>query len=361
MPDRIKILYIDDEANNLLGFKASFRLDYDILIANNTNEAFSHLEKNPDIKIIFCDQRMPDKTGVQFFEDIRGKYPFPIRILITGYTDIESVIEAINRGNIFRYVKKPWTDADIRSCITEADKYYTTHSILAVKNKELQKAYDELDKFAYSVTHDIRRPLVSILGAIEVAQHIDDIHEIREMLNMMQDSVKNLDNFIQSIHDYYNINRGQLQIVVINFDELIQELLETYRITSRINNIQFTTNINRQEDFRSDKMSVKIILNNLISNAFKYQSKNNTEKKVDLSISIVTGIATISVRDNGIGIAQEHIGEIFDLFFRATTEEVGSGFGLYTVKDALIKLNGQIKVDTVLGEGSTFTVTIPNK
>jgi signal transduction histidine kinase len=203
--------------------------------------------------------------------------------------------------------------------------------------------------------------LVSILGAIEVAQNIDDIQEIREMLNMMQDSVKNLDNFIQSIHDYYNINRGQLQIDVINFEELAQELVETYRITSRINKIQFTTDINRQEDFRSDKMSVKIILNNLISNAFKYQRKNNTEKKVNLKINIATGTASISVKDNGIGIAQEHLSEIFDLFFRATTEEVGSGFGLYTVKDALIKLNGHVKVASVLGEGSTFTVTIPNK
>lgn len=203
--------------------------------------------------------------------------------------------------------------------------------------------------------------LIRRLFGATVAQHIDDVNEIRDMLNMMQESVKNLDAFIQSIHDYYNINRGQLQIDTLNYNELVQELLETYRITARINNITFTTNINQQEDFRSDKMSVKIVLNNLISNAFKYQRKNNPDKKVELNITVITGTATILIRDNGIGIAQEHIGEIFDLFFRATTEEVGSGFGLYTVKDALIKLNGQVKVDSILGEGTAFTVTIPNK
>ncbi|WP_423147109.1 hybrid sensor histidine kinase/response regulator [Rubrolithibacter danxiaensis] len=361
MAEKIKILYIDDEVNNLVGFKASFRVDYNIYVAANTTEAIEILRKHADIRIIFCDQRMPDKTGVQFFEEIRNEFPHPIRILLTGYTDIESVINAINRGNIFRYVKKPWTDTDIRSAINEGDKYYMTNSMLSIKNKELQKAYDELDKFAYSVTHDIRRPLVSILGAIELAQHINEMTEIREMLSLMEESVKNLDSFIQSIHDYYNINRGELQIALIDFNELIKELQETYRITAKMSNIAYNTHFSQQEPFRSDKMSLKIIMNNLLSNAFKYQRKNNPDKMVELNIKIANGFATISVRDNGIGIHESHIGEIFNLFFRATSEEVGSGFGLYTVKDALLKLNGEVKVQSVLGEGSIFTVTIPNK
>jgi signal transduction histidine kinase len=108
-------------------------------------------------------------------------------------------------------------------------------------------------------------------------------------------------------------------------------------------------------------MSLKIILNNLLSNAFKYQKKNTNNKLVELDIKVANGFAEISVTDNGIGISEEHIPEIFDLFFRATSEEVGSGFGLYTVKDALLKLNGEVKVKSVINQGSTFTVTIPNK
>src|SRR5690606_24482938 len=174
---KIKVLYIDDEMNNLIGFKASFRLDYQVFIANNTAEALAHLEKHPDIQIVFCDQRMPDKTGVEFFEEIRTKHPYPIRILLTGYTDIESVIDAINRGHIFRYVKKPWTDADIRSAITEASQFYAATSMLALKNEELEQACQELDKFAYSVTHDMRGPMLSILGSIQLVEQMDDIQE----------------------------------------------------------------------------------------------------------------------------------------------------------------------------------------
>jgi len=146
MSEKIKVLYIDDEPNNLISFKASFRLDYQVYTADNTQDALKHLEAHPDIRIIFCDQRMPDKTGVEFFEDIRAQFPLPIRILLTGYTDIESVIDAINKSNIYRYVKKPWINEDIVSAIDEANKFYLANSMLSVKNDILQKAYNELDK-----------------------------------------------------------------------------------------------------------------------------------------------------------------------------------------------------------------------
>jgi len=359
--EKIKILYVDDEINNLVGFKASFRLDYTIITANNTVEALKHLKENPDIHIIFCDQRMPDKTGVQFFEDIRTEFPHPIRILLTAYADIESVIEAINRSNIFRYVKKPWIEVDIRSAIEESNRFYITNSLLSLKNEELQQAYNELDKFAYSVTHDIRRPLMSILGAVDVAQYIEDISELREMLSMMEESVMNLDVYIQNIHDYYKLRRGELNIEDINFNQIVTEQNDIFKLTAKMNKVNFTFDVLQDESFRSDKMAVKLILNNLLSNAFKYQNKSNNEKMVDLKIRVATGKATINIKDNGIGIDEKHFSEIFNMFFRATSQEVGSGFGLYNVKEAVKKLNGEVKVNSVPDMGSVFEVTIPNK
>jgi two-component system sensor histidine kinase/response regulator len=359
--DKIKILYLDDEANNLIGFKASFRVDYNILIANNSIEATAHLEKNPDIRIIFCDQRMPDKTGVEFFEEIRSSYPLPIRILLTGYTDIESVIDSINRGNIFRYVRKPWTNEDILSCIDQANKFFMVNSMLSLKNTELQKAYNELEKFAYSVTHDIRGPLLSILGAVDVAQYIDDIEEIKEMLRLMEKSVKKLDTFILNIHDYYSLKQGELQIKEVDFLDVVKDQVENFKITTNMKNINLITHVEQTESFRTDAMSLKIILSNLLSNAFKYQQKNNPDKWVELDILVKKGIATLQVKDNGIGIFEKHIGDIFNMFFRATAEEVGSGIGLYNVKDAVNKLGGDIKVNSVFNEGTTFIITIPTR
>lgn len=354
-------MYVDDEANNLVSFKASFRFDYNVLTANNTDEARQRLIDNPDVSVILCDQRMPDRTGVEFYEQIRVEFPNPVRILITGYTDIESVIDAINRGHIFRYIKKPWTDVDVQSAIDEAHKFYVTSSMLTLKNEELQKAYNELDKFAYSATHDMRGPILSVLGIINIAEETENIGEIKDMLQMMQKAMMKLDTYIQNLHDYYNIRRGELNIAEVNFDQLVRDMRDMFEITSRVDRVQFDTDVKQPEAFRSDEVSLKIILNNLLSNAFKYQKKNGREKKVDLRIDVEKGRANIFVTDNGIGIPENSINHIFNMFYRAANDELGSGFGLYNVKDALSKVNGSIEVQSQLDAGTTFKVTIPSK
>jgi two-component system, sensor histidine kinase and response regulator len=360
MSEKMKILYVDDEPDNLVGFKASLRLEYQILTAVNIPQAINCLDNHPEIKVVFCDQRMPGKTGVDFFEEIRISHPLPVRILLTAYTDVEAIIDAINRGNIFRYVKKPWTEADVISAIEEANKFYMANSMLSVKNDELQKAYDELNKFAYSVSHDIRGPLSGILGAINLAREIDDVEEMKEMLYLMQKSVKKLDTYVLSMHDYYSLQRGELKITEIDFNEIIDELKAIYNVHSKINKIAFNVNVKQDEIFRNDQAPLRLVLNNLLSNAFKYQEKDSKNKSVDLSVDVHNNVATIYVKDTGIGILGSHVGEIFNLFYRSNSLEVGSGFGLYNVKSALLKLNGQIEVNSVLHRGTTFKVTIPS-
>jgi two-component system sensor histidine kinase/response regulator len=361
MAEKIKILYIDDEMDNLTGFKATLRLDYQVFTTVNISGAMAHLDKHPDIRVIFCDQRMPFKTGVEFFEEIRDTHPLPIRILITAYTDIESVIDAINRGNIFSFVKKPWMEADLVSAIEDANKFYQANSILSIKNEELQRAYSELDKFAYSVSHDIRGPLSGILGAINVAREMYDVAEMKEMLFLMEKSLKKLDTYILSMHDYYSLQRGELHLADIDFSKMLDEFKDIYKSLANTANINFKVNVNQREPFRSDIIPLKLVLNNLLSNAFKYQNKNNDAKVVELNVDVHKGTATIQVTDTGIGILGNHLGEIFNLFYRASSQESGSGFGLYNVKSALLKLNGQIEVNSVLNKGTTFKVTIPTK
>jgi two-component system sensor histidine kinase/response regulator len=361
MSEKLKILYIDDERDNLTGFKANFRTEYRILLAENAAEAIEHLKKNPDIRVIFCDYRMPGKTGVEFFEEVRTEFPLPIRILITAYTDIEAVIAAINRGHIFRYIRKPWIVQDIISAIEEGNKFYIANSMLAVKNEELQQAYTELDKFAYSVSHDLRGPLTGILGAIDVGKEMSDINELKELLVLMEKSVFKLEDYISSMHDYYSSRRGELKIVDIDFNHLAEELKDVYRIYTTTNKICFEAVIHQTEPFRSDELVIKMILNNLVTNAIKYQKKNFENKKIDLNISVYDGLATILISDTGIGIPEDHFDEIFNLFSRATSHRAGSGLGLYNVKGGLLKLGGSIDVSSVLGEGTAFTLVIPSK
>ena len=358
--EKIKILYIDDEQDNLLGFKATLRFHYQVYTAIDVPQAISHLNDHPDIRIVFSDQRMPGQTGVDFFEIIRHSHPLPVRILITAYTDVESVIDSINKGNIFRYIKKPWEESELFSAIEEANKFYLTNSMLSKKHVELQTAYDELNRFAYSISHDIRGPISGLLGAIGIAKDITNLDEIKEMLFLMDKSLKKLDMYVLNMNDYYSLQRGELTIQEIDFNEIFREFAGIFGVVAKVDTVSFNTNINQKETFRSDKVLLNLIINNLLSNAFKYQDGNKADKLVEASVDVTNGLATISIKDSGIGILGNHIGEIFNLFYRATTHNVGSGFGLYNVKTALLKLNGHIEVASVMNQGTTFKVILPS-
>jgi response regulator RpfG family c-di-GMP phosphodiesterase len=129
---KINILYIDDEQNNLVSFKATFRLKYSVYIAISGEEAKRVLEANP-IDIIITDQRMPNMTGVEFLESILEQYPDPMRILLTGYADMNAVIDAINKGKIFHYLTKPWNEEELDMTIKRAYDVYR----LKLDEKEL--------------------------------------------------------------------------------------------------------------------------------------------------------------------------------------------------------------------------------
>jgi signal transduction histidine kinase len=134
-----------------------------------------------------------------------------------------------------------------------------------------------------------------------------------------------------------------------------------FRIAGKMENIRFISNVVQDDVFYSDEISIKMILNNLLANAFNYQRKDAPDKFVNVNIEVANNVAIISVQDNGIGIHESHINNIFTMFYRATSEETGSGLGLYNVKDALNKLNGAIEVTSVVNEGTTFKVIIPGK
>lgn len=356
-----EILYIDDEANNLISFKATFRYRYTIYTAINTADAREILRVNPDIRIIFCDQRMPGEMGIDFFHNMKLEFPRPIRILLTAYADMETVVDGVNKGHIFRFVRKPWLEEEIISSIEEANKFYIANSMLDIRNEELQKAYDELDKFAYSVSHDLRDPLTGVLSAIKLALEFDSVDRIHQILALMESSILKLNGYINSLHDYYLLKRGELTISEIDFEALFEYLRTFYSIYTQNNNVEFRTVVNQKNEFKSDETALKLILHNLLSNAFKYQKRDDDHKLVALSVTVEGSSAILQARDSGIGIAKENIGEIFKLFFRGSDQAEGTGFGLYNVKTALAKLQGEIEVESIEGEGTTFTVVIPTK
>lgn len=144
---QINVLFIDDEQHNLTAFRATFRRDYQVFTAISTAEAKEILSKE-NINIIFSDQRMPNQTGVAFFEEILDKYPLPIRILITGYTDIEVVVDAVNKGKIFKYLQKPWNYEEMVACIQEANSAFLESLEKEKEIEDLKELNEQLEFLA---------------------------------------------------------------------------------------------------------------------------------------------------------------------------------------------------------------------
>jgi response regulator RpfG family c-di-GMP phosphodiesterase len=142
--NKITILYVDDEMNNLISFKAVFRIKYNVLTAISGEEAIKIL-KNNNVDIIITDQRMPNMTGVEFLESILGEYPDPIRILLTGYADMNAVIDAVNKGKIFHYLTKPWNEEELDMTITRAYDVYRSRMEEKEMTQKLSLSNEQLE------------------------------------------------------------------------------------------------------------------------------------------------------------------------------------------------------------------------
>lgn len=142
--NKINILYVDDEENNLLSFKANFRFKYNVNICVSADDAMILLEKKP-IEIIITDQRMPNITGIEFLEKVLLIYPDPIRILLTGYADMNAVIDAVNKGKIYHYLSKPWNEEELDTTIARAYEVYQKNLEAKIMNEKLSLSNDQLE------------------------------------------------------------------------------------------------------------------------------------------------------------------------------------------------------------------------
>lgn len=354
-----RVLYVDDEQNNLNSFRANFRREFTVFTALSGTEGLAILEKE-FIEIIIADQRMPEMTGVEFFEKVVDVYPEGIRILLTGYADIEAVINAINKGQIYKFIAKPWKEEEIRVAVNNAKEVFDARRELKVKNESLQKAYDELDRFVYSVSHDLRSPLVSIKGVIYLANQEVKDEKALEYFGMANDMVEKLDEFIHNIIDYYKSTHDGNVASSLNIEKTLKEIKEEYRFHPHMENTTFTYEIHGGDTFTTNEVKFRIILNNLISNAMKYKNPDKVHHYVTVNVTKETDGVFVSVQDNGIGISENSQEKVFQMFYRDAKGNSGSGLGLYLVKEAVRRLNGTIELISNLGDGTTMKLWIPN-
>lgn len=231
---------------------------------------------------------------------------------------------------------------------------------LNIQFAELQKTNQELDRFVYSASHDLRAPLATILGLINVAEMESPSPRFQEYLNMIKNNINRLDGFINDILNYSLNSRKDIKIEKIEFDSLIQEARNNLLFINGCNRLTFNVDISDNGPFFSDRQRLLILFNNLLSNSIKYQDVTKDSSMVIIKVTTSPEKALITFSDNGIGIEKWHLDKIFGMFYRASEHSKGSGLGLYIAKETIAKLGGSIAVESEFGAHTTFEIVIPN-
>src|SRR5690606_34528777 len=294
MNDQIHVLYIDDEDNNLKSVRASLRKDFKIFTAIDADEGL-RIAREEEVHVVIADQRMPGMTGTEFFEELVKFNPDPIRILLTGYSDIASVIDAINKGEVYRFIDKPWNIEQIKNSIKNAADIFFMRRELKDKNIKLKKLHSEMNQFVYSLSHELRGPLMSISGVSKLAKMELKDPEAAEYFDMIDSATGKLDDFIYKMLDFYRSTKIDNKISEINFKDVVAQQLNAYKTKFDISHIQVDIQINQEHTFYSDDSKIRVIFNNLFSNSVQFQRTDEAEKRINLHIEVDESHAIITL------------------------------------------------------------------
>jgi signal transduction histidine kinase len=199
------------------------------------------------------------------------------------------------------------------------------------------------------------------MGIINLAEIDSQTEQQKKYLEMIQYSVNRLDSFIKHILSYSRNVKSEITSEPVNFKELLAEIRANLKFVTGTDRLKIKANIHQDIPFHSDRMRLAIILNNLFSNAIKYQDIKKNDSYIALDIVTTENEARIIVEDNGIGIDKKHLNKIFKMFYRVSSIAPGAGLGLYITKETVHKLGGDIQVDSTPQEKTIFRISIPNK
>ncbi|GHN01784.1 hypothetical protein WSM22_32730 [Cytophagales bacterium WSM2-2] len=233
-------------------------------------------------------------------------------------------------------------------------------ALLILHNEELNKVNKELDNFLYSTAHDLRSPLASLSGIARLLKIENRQQNLNTYLEMIQDSIQRQESFIAQIVSYSKNKKLEVIPELLNLQKIAEDVFREKEFIEGSSNIEKRIIYYCDIPFYSDHNRVQMILSNLVSNGIQFADPDKTNQYIELKITVNDAEAAIEYSDNGLGIAQEHIPRIFNMFYRASAHSKGSGLGLFLLREAVNKLEGSITVESGEKAGARFTIKLRN-
>lgn len=424
MTNKHTIICVDDERNVLLMLRNQlmhFFPDCKIEIAESGDEALEIIEEilsnGLDVVLVIADQIMPKMKGDEFLIELHHRYPQILKVMLTGQANVEDIGNVVNRGNLYRFISKPWNETDLKLTVVEALRRYEQEKQLAkhrlaleqtnlelIKlNANLEKSNLELkrvsklkDEFLAMMNHELRTPFNAILGMSECL--LDEIYgsinpSQKEAIALIQSSSNHLLKLINDILDISKLTTGlvKLDIKPVVIADLCNSCLDFVKQKALKKQIQITINIHSDiKIFEADPMRIRQVLINLLENAIKFTPSGGTvrlevktgqpdNKQINSGIAktsdLLNQVAShqelldinswiyFAVTDTGLGISPSDQNKLFQPFLQIDSglnrKYGGIGIGLAIVKQIVELHNGYVYLSSQLDQGSCFTVGIP--
>lgn len=367
------VLVVDDEQDNLQILQDLLSREYRVIASGSGQEALKRLQEQ-EIHLIITDQRMPVMKGTELLEKCIGINPAIIRIILTAYTDINEIIAAINQGNVYKFITKPWSPEEMLLTVKRALESYQMRANnlrlieqLERYNKELEQMVEqrtrelvEKDKLSTlgtmfaGLAHEIKNPLFGIQGPVDVirkwlkGQGMENDDKLERALANIDNNVARIDRILHSIKTI--CYKGAQGIQDIDLEQAVRSVLDLTHSRWK-DGVSIDISVPEGTKVRADVDSLTHILLNLVTNALDFMGDGGT-----LSIVWDQSGKTLSVQDTGRGIEPGLLPRLFDPFVTTREAGEGMGLGLHIVKQHVNKLGWNIEVDSTPGKGSTFTI-----
>lgn len=364
---QVSRIYIFENVDNGLACSNTFE------VCNTGIEPqISNLSYLPYEMVPYWEVTLREK-GVIFSEDI-SEFPADVRDILEPQ-EIKSIlvypiyVNGVNFGFIGFdecVVHKHWKRSDlellraISGIIGNAYERELARKSLVLKNEELKKINSELDNFVYSISHDLRSPLLSVKGILNLVFKTSALDEkATGLLRTAENSVNRLDETIQEILDYSRNSRLGISNEWLDFDKMVADICTDLKYAAPKNFLFKTTISDDTSRVFADRSRLNTVLKNIIGNAVKYLRKDIDNPMVEIWSRMEDGQLMVTIRDNGEGIDSEHLPKVFDMFYRASKSSSGSGLGLYICREIIQKMNGQILLTSEGSHGAEVKIRIP--
>jgi signal transduction histidine kinase len=371
------VLYVDDDRANVLAFRLVAEPRYEVLTAKSAEEALKICQQRPDIAVLLSDQRMPGMSGIELCERTTATHPLTVRMLVTAYSDLNAAVLAINRGQISRYLTKPWNTDELFATLRDAVESYQlrqTVERLQVKIGQAERLY-ALGVLTASIGHELRTPLGVITSSVEYSRRAVEQWKARLLARKDgpgREDLACVDELHAALCDATDGGQRMLEVLdgiqlsvkgepkdrsPVDVVHVVQSVLRLVRgeIAGRAT---LTVELLARPTVLGSATRLSQVLLNLILNALQALPPRRTdENRLHIRLTSDQQTLQLSVQDNGIGMSPAQRARIFEPFF--TTKDQGTGLGLAICRQIVDELHGEIDLESTQGVGTSFVVRVP--